>query len=178
MKMRSIVIMLAASAVATGCATMRVTAPDVPADLRPPADQVVFLEARATGVQIYECAARAGQPSAYEWTFRAPEATLADRAGNSIGKHYAGPTWETADGSKVAGEAKARAPGPDSTAIPWLLLTAKSASGSGSIAQTKSVQRVHTAGGTAPSSGCTADTAKQIARVPYTATYYFYRNAP
>src|ERR1700755_2032435 len=101
-----------------------VAAPDVPLALRPPADQTVFIEAKASGVQIYECAPNANQPSMFEWSFRAPEAALVDRAGTSLGKHYSGPTWESIDGSTVVGEVKSRDPGPDKLAIPWLLLTA------------------------------------------------------
>jgi hypothetical protein len=169
----------AAVVIVGGCATAPIVAPpDVPSNLRPPADQTAFIEARATGVQIYECSSKPDQPSTFEWVFRAPEAALVDRMGRSIGKHYAGPTWETVDGSTVVGEVKSRDPGPDSLAIPWLLLTAKSTSGTGVFSQTKSIQRVQTAGGNAPSRPCTSDNAKQIARVPYTATYYFYRLAP
>ncbi|MFZ2159359.1 MAG: zinc-binding dehydrogenase [Bradyrhizobium sp.] len=95
--------------VAGGCATRpAIIPPDVPAQLRAPAGQSVFLEALATGVQIYECAAKRDQPSVFEWVFRAPEAALADRSGHSIGKHYAGPTWESVDGSTVVGEVKSR----------------------------------------------------------------------
>src|SRR5438309_198954 len=50
--------------------------PDVPATLHPPAGQVVYLEALATGVQIYECVSKPDAPSTYEWAFRAPEAAL------------------------------------------------------------------------------------------------------
>jgi hypothetical protein len=149
--------------------------PDVPAQLRAPADQSVFIEALATGVQIYECAAKPDQPATFEWAFRAPEAALADRSGHSIGKHYAGPTWESVDGSTVVGEAKSRDPGPTQSAIPWLLLTSKSTTGAGIFSQANSIQRVQTVGGVAPSEACSALNAKQIARVPYTATYYFYR---
>ena len=144
-------------------------------DLRPPVDQVVFLEALATGVQIYECASKPDQPSMFEWTFKAPEAALVDRSGLSIGKHYAGPTWESNDGRKVVGELKWRDPGPIPSAIPWLLLTAKSTTGTGIFSQTRSIQRVQTVGGVAPTQPCVAANAKQVARVPYTATYYFYR---
>src|SRR4030095_1059091 len=99
-------------ACACGCATSpSVTAPEVPLALRPPAGQTVFVEALASGVQIYECAPKADQPSAFEWNFRAPEAALVDRAGRSIGNHYAGPTWESTDGSTVVGEVKSRDPG-------------------------------------------------------------------
>ncbi|MBZ5536865.1 MAG: DUF3455 domain-containing protein [Acidobacteriia bacterium] len=163
---------------ASGCASGPVvTRPEVPANLRPPAGQVVFLEAFATGVQIYECASKSDQPSSYEWAFRAPEAALADRSGRSIGKHYAGPTWESTDGSAVVGEVKARDPGPTPSAIPWLLLSAKSTTGTGVLSKTTSVQRVQTVGGVAPTEPCAAANAEQVARVPYTATYYFYRAA-
>ena len=164
--------------VAAGCATAPTIAPPtVPAALNPPADQAVFLEALATGVQIYECSAKADQPSTFEWTFRAPEASLVDRSGHTLGKHFAGPTWESVDGSSVVGDVRARDPGPTPTAIPWLLLSAKSTSGAGPLSQTRSVQRVQTVGGLAPSEPCSSANAKQIARVPYTATYYFYRSA-
>jgi len=174
----SIVMALAALA---GCASgpggdVPLRAPEVPSALRAPAGQVPFLEALATGVQIYECAAKA-DGSGYEWAFRAPEAQLADRAGRPLGRHYAGPTWESSDGSSVVGAASGRDPGPDPAAIPWLLLTAKSTSGTGVFAKTTSIQRVQTRAGIAPSEPCAASNLKQVARVPYTATYYFYRAA-
>jgi hypothetical protein len=175
LRFSSTLVKVAAAVVLGGCASAMIGAPDVAADLRPPADQTVFVEALATGVQIYDCAAKAGQAGGFEWTFRAPEATLADRSGRSLGKHYAGPTWESVDGSTAVGEAKARDQGPDPRAIPWLLLNVKSTSGNGIFSQARSVQRVKTAGGSAPSQGCASETAGQVARVPYTATYYFYR---
>ena len=158
-----------------GCASNRVVPPDVPASLRPPPGQSAFLEALAKGVQIYECAAKPDAPSAFAWTFRAPEAALTDREGRPIGKHYAGPTWESIDRSTVVGEVAARDPGPDGSAIPWLLLTAKATSGTGDFGGIKSIQRVRTTGGVAPARPCTSANAKQVVRVPYTATYYFYR---
>jgi uncharacterized protein DUF3455 len=151
-----------------------VTPPEVPAALRAPAGQTVFLEAFAKGVQIYECVVKADQPAAYEWKLTAPEAVLADASGKTIGKHFAGPTWEAGDGSSVVGEVKARDPGPGSS-IPWLLLTAKSTSGNGLLSTTKSVQRVDTVGGVAPAELCNATQVKQVARIAYTAKYYFYR---
>jgi len=170
--MLSIAILIGA-----GCTTPALAPPDVPASVRAPVGQEPFLEALASGVQIYECAAK-GSQSAFDWAFRAPEAALADRSGRAIGKHYAGPTWESVDGSAVVGDAKARDPGPDPSAIPWLLLTAKSSTGTGVFTQTKSIQRVKTVGGTAPAQACGATNVGEIARVPYTATYYFYRVAP
>jgi len=169
------VAILLAAAGCAGTPAPTPTPPNVPPALRPPAGQTLFLEALATGVQIYECAAKADAPATFEWAFRAPEASLADRAGRPLGKHYAGPTWESLDGSSAVGEVKARDPGPDTTAIPWLLLAAKATNGAGVFAQTKSVQRLQTVGGLAPSMPCGAANAKQVVRVPYTATYYFYR---
>jgi len=168
-----------ASLAVSGCATnSNVASPEVPANLRPPSGQVVFLEALASGVQIYECTPKPGEPTAYEWAFRAPEAALVDRLGRTLGKHYAGPTWESTDGSSVVGEVKARDPGPNPSTIPWLLLSAKATAGAGMFSATKSIQRVQTVGGATPTAPCSATNAKQVARVPYTATYYFYRAAP
>jgi FtsP/CotA-like multicopper oxidase with cupredoxin domain len=150
---------------------------DIPSALRAPADQVAYLEALAAGVQVYECAPKANDAAAFEWVFRAPEAGLVDRSGRALGKHYAGPTWESTDGSTVVGEVKARDPGPSPSAIPWLLLGAKSVTGPGVFGATTSIQRVQTAGGIAPKEPCAASNAKQVVRVPYTATYVFYRAA-
>jgi len=153
--------------------TASVSAPDVPAALRPPVGQVAYLEALATGVQIYECSQKAD--SAYEWMLKAPEASLAARSGQYLGRHYAGPTWESTDGSAVVGEVKARDPGPTPSAIPWLLLGAKANSGSGVFSSTKSIQRVSTNGGLAPAEPCGATSLHKVTRVPYTASYYFFR---
>ena len=148
----------------------------VPDNLRVPATQTLALAAHAVGVQIYDCKPSKDDPARFEWVFRAPEADLFDAGGNRIGKHYAGPTWESNDGSKVVGEAKAKDDGPDASAIPWLLLTAKSTSGEGLLAHTLSVQRVHTVGGKAPPGGCGPAQAARAreARVPYSAMYYFF----
>ena len=166
------------AALLAGCAACPVTPPEVPAALRAPEGQQVFMQAMATGAQIYVCAAKPDDASSFAWVFQAPEATLADRDGHALGKHYAGPTWESVDGSSVVGEVKARDAGPDKAAIPWLLLKAKSSAGQGVLTPTKSVQRVQTHGGVAPAEACTSANAQQVMRVPYTAVYYFYRAAP
>src|SRR6266851_7477506 len=166
-------------ALLSGCASSRaVSPPDAPQELRPAEDQVLSLEASATGVQIYECSASKDQPERFEWVFKAPEAELFDRTGRKVGKHYAGPTWESTDGSTVVGEVKARDSGPDPNAIPWLLLSAKSHSGTGVFSQISSIQRLQTVEGKAPSSPCSRENAEQVARVPYRAAYYFYVAKP
>jgi hypothetical protein len=60
-------------AICCGCASVpNIAPPEVPEALRPSAGQTVFVEALASGVQIYECAPKADQPSTFEWIFRAP----------------------------------------------------------------------------------------------------------
>ncbi len=131
-------------------------------------DSVVLLKAQASGVQIYTCKAKPSDGKAapaYEWVFKAPEANLSGDGGR-IGKHYAGPTWEAADGSKVVGALLA--------SVPWLLLAAKPTSGPGLFSKVTYVERVFTAGGTAPKVNADAAHAGTSARVPYAATYIFY----
>jgi len=72
------------------------------------------------------------------------------------------------------GAVKAQEPGRPG-AIPWLLLGVKETSGSGVFARTTSIQRVDTVAGTAPAGGCSAAQSGAESRVPYKATYYFYR---
>jgi hypothetical protein len=169
-------LLAAAMLLVAGCASApRPVAPEVPAALRPPPGEQLYLEARASGVQIYECTASPDQPPRYEWIFRAPEAALLDTAGHPLGRHYAGPTWESTDGSTVVGEVRARDPGPRADAIPWLLLGARNTTQSGIFSKTTSIQRLQTVGGVAPSEPCSGANVAKIARVPYTATYYFYR---
>ena len=148
--------------------------PTIPDALKAPADQSVALEARGVGVQIYECKAKKDDAAAFEWSLKAPEADLLDADGKSVGKHYAGPTWESTDGSKVVGTVKAKVDSPDPGAIPWLLLDVKSTDGVGIFAKTTAVQRLATEGGKAPQDGCTAADAGKETRVPYKATYQFY----
>jgi hypothetical protein len=149
----------------------------VPPKLQAPADQVLVVTARAQGVQIYVCSA-APPGDAWHWTLQAPQADLLDAGGTRIGTHYAGPTWESVDGSRVVGEVVARDDGPDPEAVPWLLLRAKSVSGAGIFAKVQSIQRVFTVGGKAPATGCGAATPGATTRTPYAATYYFYALAP
>jgi len=146
----------------------------VPSAVAAPAGTSLFLDLQASGAQVYRCARKAD--TTYAWQFVAPDAALRSAAGALVGKHYAGPTWETLDGSSVAAEVKASAPSSNPSAVPVLLLAAKSHAGSGPIAGTKYVQRLDTVGGVAPTSGC--ETQAQVgaeARVAYTARYVFYR---
>ena len=144
----------------------------VPENLRVPDGQPLLLRAAARGAQIYTCKVKAADPAAFEWVLKAPEAELFDQSGARIGRHYAGPTWESADGSRVVGEVMQRS--AVQGAIPWLLLRAKSNEGSGTFASVKYIQRLDTSGGVAPSGGCDAAHEGAEASVDYSANYDFY----
>ena len=150
----------------------RPTTVKVAETLKPGANESLAMIVPAKGVQIYEC--RAGRDSGYEWAFVAPEADLFDARGNRIGRHYAGPHWESTDGSKILGTLKERADAPVPDAIPWLLLAAKSVGPEGSFSKVTSIQRVNTAGGVAPKAGCSQAAVGTPARINYTADYYFF----
>src|SRR6202030_4623412 len=94
-----------------------VTAQEVPQQLRPPANEQLLLRVHAKGDQIYICKSEAAQSS---WTLKAPDAQLFDQDGKPFGKHFAGPSWEANDGSRVTGKAVASVPSPDADSIPWL----------------------------------------------------------
>jgi hypothetical protein len=144
----------------------------VPEPLKARPNETIAIVAAAIGVQIYECKATKDQPTTYQWTFIAPQADLFDARGERIGTHYAGPTWEALDGSRITGIVKARADAPQADAIPWLLLTATPEGPRGAFSPVTSVQRVKTVGGTAPKSSCGASNAGDVVQIPYTADYF------
>jgi hypothetical protein len=146
-------------------------AQQVPKELQPPAGEQLLLQVHAKGDQIYSCKADGGQ---FAWTLKAPDAQLFDKSGKVFGKHFAGPSWEASDGSRVAGKAVANAPSPDADSIPWLLVTVVSRNGDGKLARVTSIQRINTKGGKAPASGCDAAHAGREERAPYTADYVFF----
>jgi uncharacterized protein DUF3455 len=147
---------------------------EVPDKLKPGGNESRAMILPGKGVQIYKCCARKDQVGGCEWAFVAPEANLFDARGNRTGRHYAGPHWESSDGSKILGTVKEQADAPVAGAIPWLLLTAKSVGPAGSFSKVTSIQRVNTVGGVAPKTGCSQSTVGTTARVPYTANYYFF----
>jgi hypothetical protein len=134
---------------------------------KPPA-----IEALGKGVQIYTCKVSGG---GYAWALKAPDASLSDANGNVIGKHFAGPSWQANDGSTVVGEPLNVSPSPHAGAIPWLVLHAKSHTGDGILANVQYIVRTRTEGGVAPATGCDATHAGVEVRVPYSATYLFFR---
>jgi hypothetical protein len=173
----SVIALSAALLGLAGCATVPAS-PVIPDALRVPSNQTMTYIVEAEGVQIYQCQRGKGPVESYAWVFSAPDAQLTDQAGHLFGHHYGGPTWEALDGSKVSGEVKARDPGPDPDAIPWLQLNVTTATGPGFLAKTVSILRIKTSGGKAPMSGCSADAIDHIVRVPYRAEYRFYAVRP
>ncbi|WP_296001794.1 DUF3455 domain-containing protein [Rugamonas sp.] len=146
----------------------------VPDPLQVAPGQKLVLDVRGVGVQIYVCSALAADASRFEWHFKAPEAELYEGDGRKVGKHYAGPTWESNDGSKVVGAVKAHQDDARGAAIPWLLLNAKSTQGAGMFGKVDAIQRLATEGGLAPKDGCGAAQLGQELRVPYQAVYRFF----
>lgn len=168
----------------------RVDAPAVPAGIQVPAGNKAILVGHAVGTQNYICLpANAG----FAWTLSTPQATLFNDSGRQIITHYFSPnpmengtlrvTWQhSSDTSAVWAQALPPSSDPAfvaPSAIPWLLLRVvgarHSSTDSDTLAAATYVHRVNTAGGVAPSAGCTVATeVGSRAFVPYTADYIFY----
>jgi hypothetical protein len=153
-------------------------APEVPMDIAVAEGNKVHFHGFGVGFQIYTW-------NGSSWGSAVPEATLFDDDGNVVathfgvfdGTHFVGPAWKSNSGSEVVGALPPEAVTVDTNSIPWLRLAAvkELTHGPGIFADTTFIQRVNTVGGKAPS----ADGAfvGQVARVPYTADYFFYRKA-
>jgi FtsP/CotA-like multicopper oxidase with cupredoxin domain len=144
--------------------------PKVPSDIAVAKGNKAFLDAHAVGVQIYSCNATA---TGHAWAFVAPRANLYDR-GKLVATHFAGPTWQATDGSKVVGS-RVNGVNVDPTAIDWLLLSAASTT-PGRFGETTFIQRINTTGGLIPpAADCNAGTVGTQREVPYTADYVFWK---
>jgi hypothetical protein len=131
--------------------------------------ETVVLSVHAEGAQVYEC--KAGADGKLGWAFREPIATLlAD--GKTVGRHFAGPSWEHNDGSAVVGKVAGSAPGATPNDIPWLKLDVISRRGSGVLSDVTTVQRIDTKGGKLEGA---CDQAGAYRSVPYSAEYVFLR---
>jgi hypothetical protein len=184
------VLVATVSAVAAGAA-----APSgVPANLEVP-DHVAFFQAHAAGTQNYVCLPTA--TGGVAWKQISPTATLFVKilgAPFQAVTHFlslnpeepgvARATWQhSIDTSRVwaksvemSTDAAFVAPG----AIPWLKLevVGRQAGPTGGrfLTQARFIQRIHTAGGSAPPTGCgTTAEVGAVALVPYAADYVFFR---
>jgi hypothetical protein len=182
----------------------QVTPPTVPPNLRVEAGNKPFLKGEAKGTQNYVCAPSADSATGVAYVLFTPQATLfSDDDGGQLITHFFSPdpdhgdpntnpavaapagairaTWvHSHDGSSVWAKLHTNgAAAVDKDAIAWLLLdkvgVEKGPAGGDILAKTTFVQRVNTAGGLAPKTGCgsPADLGHQ-AFIPYTADYFFY----
>ncbi|SDC89690.1 Protein of unknown function [Cupriavidus sp. YR651] len=161
------VVAIGMASLVVSCASINTT---VPPELRPADAGRTVAVMHAIGVQIYVC--KRAPDGRLLWTFKAPEATLRDEATRVVIKHYAGPTWEAPDGSKVTGKVLQQAANTrDPNSIPLLLLQATSTGGAGLFRSVRYVQRLNTQGGLALPPTCTQE--GQEDRMPYQADYVF-----
>jgi hypothetical protein len=149
-------------------------APEVPPDIAlTGTTNVVHFHGYAEGVQIYTW-------NGNDWGSAVPRATLFDDDGNVVATHFGtpnGPGWKSNSGSEVVGKLPPKRVTVDDTAIAWLLLAAipDLTHGPGILADTTFIHRVNTAGGLPPfEPGAFVG---QVAEVPYTADYFFYRHS-
>ena len=139
------------------------------ADIAAPAGTLIK-KLHAVGAQIYEC--KADPHGDLVWTFREPLASLMID-GRTVGRHFAGPTWEMSDGSRITGRVVAQAAAPSTGDIPWLKLEVSERRGAGDLDGVTTVQRLETVGGK-KSGPCTV--AGEMLAEPYAADYLFSRH--
>jgi hypothetical protein len=154
---------VAAGALSVGVA--RAQLPDAIAAL----DAAPLVTLHAEGAQIYEC--KTGSDGKLTWTFREPIASLM-LDGRTVGRHYAGPTWEHVDGSSVQAKVVGNAPGATANDIAWLKLEVVERRGTGALTGADIIQRINTAGGVLHGS---CERAGSLRSVAYSADYVFRR---
>jgi hypothetical protein len=172
-----VALMLFAAATLTMQAGTDNRAPEVPESIDVGDTNKVSFHGLGVGFQVYTW-------NGVSWGGAIPDAVLFDNEGNVVATHFGvfadngsfiGPAWQSNSGSKVVGKLPPAAVIVNSDAIPWVRLESLITEGSGVFANTTFIQRVNTTGGKSPK----ADGAfvGQVARVPYTADYFFYRQA-
>jgi len=183
-----------------------VTPPPLPAGIEVAPPDQPFLLGHGFGTQNYACQpinsiGRVG------WVLFTPQATLFGDSNEQLVTHFFGPNpqepntdprvlakgtiraaWQARDTSTVwARVFPLSQPSFDPAfvrpnSVPWLLLDARGVqegpTGGDTLVGTTFIQRVNTAGGLAPTTGCSqaSDVGKK-AFVPYTADYFFYADA-
>jgi hypothetical protein len=159
------------------CLTLDVAVPlsaaaaELPEAIAAPGETMVT-RLHAEGAQVYECKPNASGQLA--WQFREPVATLID-GNKTVGRHYAGPHWEFADGSIIQARAAGRAPGATPQDIPLLKLEVTARRGDGLFSEVTTVQRLATQGGVVEGACASAG---ELKSVPYAADYVFLKKTP
>jgi Protein of unknown function (DUF3455) len=175
-----------------GLSAYDLTPPAVPAGLEVPVGHAPFLQGYATGTQNYICLPDKAGPGVV-WTLFGPQATLFDDDALQIITHFLSPnpeergtpraTWQHSQDTSTVWAMKIASSSDvgfvASGAIPWLLLQVVGAdrgpTGGHSLTETTYLQRVHTLGGLAPTTGCVrAKDMGNQALVPYSADYVFH----
>ncbi|HSW82379.1 MAG TPA: DUF3455 domain-containing protein, partial [Usitatibacter sp.] len=128
----------------------------IAASLRVPASEAPAFVLNGNGVYIYQCRQAISDPNTYVWAFVVPDATLYDGS-HSVARHATIGLFESlSDRSSVSGVVRSSQPAGGAN-LPWVLIRAQPIGESGLFANVSSIQRVNTAGGAAPSSGCGPD---------------------
>ena len=147
----------------------------LPAAVQVPAGNKVAMETVGVGEITYQCSPKKDMAGQFEWVFVGPDAKLNDRSGKQVGKYYGPPaTWESMDGSKLTAVQVAVAPNGTGN-IPYQLVKANPAMGTGRMQGVSYIQRVATQGGVAPAAPCAAASMGQRQVVKYQADYIFYK---
>jgi hypothetical protein len=183
-----------------------ITPPELPADMAPvPAGNKLFLGTHAVGTQNYVCRPSGagvayvlftpeatlsgedgGQVITHDFT---PNPFEPNTDPKVVADGMIRATWQHRDTSRVWAKAHGTDPDgrkgvvtPDTSAIAWVLLdkvgVQKGPTGGDTLFKTTFVQRLNTTGGLAPKTGCSSLTdVGNFAFVPYTADYFFYKQA-
>lgn len=155
-----VIVAVLATSVLTGARAQA----DVPTPIVVPGEVRIAL-IHAQGAQIYEC--KVGEANRLTWQFREPVAALFE-SDRTVGRHYAGPSWELDDGSLVTAKVIGRAPGATAGDIPLLKLEIATSNRRGRLKDATTIQRLNTKGGVAAGN---CEKAGDLLSVTYSADY-------
>src|SRR5436190_108544 len=103
-------VLIASLAAAMLAGGVHNAAAQLPAAIVAPPGETALAAFHAEGAQVYEC--KAGNDSKLAWNFREPIATLL-LDGKTVGRHYAGPSWEHVDRQRRDGKGRRQRAGPE-----------------------------------------------------------------
>jgi hypothetical protein len=168
--------------------------PPVPADIQVDPGVTPFLVGHGVGTQNYVCLPSG---AGFAGSIFTPEATLFANGEKQLTTHFFGPNPDEDDVVRAAWQhsrdtstvwARAVKASSDPTfvaqdAIPWVKLEVKGRrvgpDGGDALTPATFIQRVNTAGGAAPATGCAVATdVGAKAFVPYEADYFFFTGPP
>lgn len=174
----SAVALASAAVLLSACSTTPMYSQDaLPPTVQVPAGNSVAMQTVGAGDITYECRVKKDMAGQFEWVFVGPDAVLSDRSGKAVGKYFGPPaTWASNDGSKVTATQLAVAPAGAGN-IPFQLVKANPATGSGAMTGVTYIQRVATKGGVAPATACGAGNVGTKEIVKYQADYIFWKTA-